>query len=143
MASAGGYTMREWVSWRQASWRLPGHVLYTPLLLSEVVFVAAFTGLLWMVVVFDAKQPERLWPRWVGSGAVVGLAILVRGTPLLFLGVVGLLSWITLRSFPSALVRVIMAVLGVLAVTAPWAVRNYVTMGYAGLVTQQIGMPMT
>lgn len=121
----------------------PGYVLYAPLVLSEVTFVAAFTALLWLLVVLDARRPERLFPRWLGLGALMGVAILVRGTPLLFVGVVGLFAWITTRSFPVALRRTAVVALGIGLVTGPWAVRNYVTMGYPGLVTQQIGMPMT
>lgn len=121
----------------------PGHVLYTPLVLSEVTFVAAFTGVLWLLVVLDARRPERLFPRWLGLGALMGAAILVRGTPLFFLGAVGLFCWVTTRSFSTALRRTAVVALGVALVTGPWALRNWVTMGYPGLVTQQIGMPMT
>jgi len=122
---------------------LPGDVFYSALLLSETAFAAVFTGALLLFVALEERVPDRVFPRWFGFGVVVGAAILIRGTAGLFLGVPVLIWWIS-RSFGEALRKGSIAALGLLAVVAPWTVRNYATMGVPIPVsTQQVGMAMT
>jgi 4-amino-4-deoxy-L-arabinose transferase-like glycosyltransferase len=122
---------------------LPGDVFYSALLLSETAFATVFTGALLLFVALEERRPDRVFPRWFGFGAVVGAAILVRGTAALFLGVPFLIWW-TSRSFGAALRRGSVAALGLLAVVAPWTIRNYAAMGaFVPVSTQQVGMAMT
>jgi 4-amino-4-deoxy-L-arabinose transferase-like glycosyltransferase len=122
---------------------LPGDVFYSALLLSETAFATVFTGALLLFVALEERAPDRVFPRWFGFGVVVGVAILIRGTAGLFLGVPVLIWWIS-RSFGEALRAGGVAALGMLAVVGPWTVRNYVTMGVPVPVsTQQVGMAMT
>jgi 4-amino-4-deoxy-L-arabinose transferase-like glycosyltransferase len=122
---------------------LPGDVFYSALLLSETAFTAVFTGALLLFVVLEERVPDRIFPRWFGFGVVVGVAILIRGTAGLFLGVPVLIWWIS-RSSGEALRKGTVAALGLLAAVAPWTVRNYATMGVPVLLsTQQVGMAMT
>lgn len=122
---------------------LPGDIFYSALLLSETAFATVFIGALLLFVALEERVPDRIFPRWFGFGMVVGVAILIRGTAALFLGVPVWIWWIS-GSFGEALRKGAVAALGLLAVVAPWTVRNYVTMGVPILVsTQQVGMAMT
>jgi hypothetical protein len=123
---------------------LPGYVLYAPLLLSETAFVTLFSATLLLFVHLDARRPERLVPRWLGFGALLGAAILVRGAALLFLAIPALVSWRTTRSPRVAMQRAAVAALGLAAVIAPWTLRNALVLGAPVLLsTQQMGMALT
>jgi len=119
-------------------------VLYAPLLLSETTFVALFTATLLLFVHLDAMRPESPVLRWLGFGALLGVAILVRGAALLFLAVPALVAWRTSGSPRVAARRAAVAALGVAAVIAPWTLRNTVVLGAPVLLsTQQVGMALT
>jgi 4-amino-4-deoxy-L-arabinose transferase-like glycosyltransferase len=123
---------------------LPGHVLYVPNLLSETLFVGLFAAVLVGFLVLEARRPERVLPRWLGFGALVGLSILVRGATALYLAVPAAWWWLTTRSWRVTLSRTAAAALGVALVVLPWTLRNQLTMGYPAIVsTQQVGMALT
>jgi len=122
---------------------MPGDIFYSALLLSEVAFSALFTFAVWWFVVLDERRPERLLPRWLGFGMLIGAAILLRGTAGLYLAVPVAIWWAS-RSFGDALRMGAVAAAGLVLVVAPWTLRNQVVLGAPVIVsTQQVGMAMT
>jgi 4-amino-4-deoxy-L-arabinose transferase-like glycosyltransferase len=117
---------------------LPDHVWYTPLLLSEVAFTALVAALLWLFCVWSERGAEG--PRWIAFGALVGAATLVRGTAALFLAVPFAAWWLAERRARPALRRTLAASLGMLAVVAPWTLRNAAVMGAPIAVASSVGM---
>jgi 4-amino-4-deoxy-L-arabinose transferase-like glycosyltransferase len=90
-------------------------------LLAEPLYAALVGGLL--IVAYDfARRPSRV--RALALGVLVGLAALTRQEALLFVPVLTIpLAW---RSGPRRLVYGGLALLGTVAVVAPWTIRNYV-----------------
>jgi 4-amino-4-deoxy-L-arabinose transferase-like glycosyltransferase len=117
---------------------LPDHVWYAPLLLSEVSFTALLAALLWLFAVWSERGVEG--PRWIAFGALVGAAALVRGTAALFLAVPFGAWWLAERRTGPALRRTLAAALGMLAVVAPWTLRNAAVMGAPIAVASSVGM---
>jgi 4-amino-4-deoxy-L-arabinose transferase-like glycosyltransferase len=117
---------------------LPDHVWYAPLLLSEVAFTALLAALLWLFAVWSERRVEG--PRWIAFGALVGAAALVRGTAALFLAVPFAAWWLAERRAGPALRRTFATALGMLAVVAPWTLRNALVMGAPIAVASSVGM---
>jgi 4-amino-4-deoxy-L-arabinose transferase-like glycosyltransferase len=117
---------------------LPDHVLYAPLLLSESAFMALWAALFWLLARWGASDPRSL--RWIGFGALAGAATLVRGTGALFLAVPFAAWWWAERRPGPALARTLRACAGMLAVIAPWTLRNALVMGAPIAVASSVGM---
>lgn len=117
---------------------LPDHVWFTPLLLSELPFTALLTGLLWLFAVWDARGASLL--HWAVFGALLGVAILTRGTASLFLVVPFTAWWLATRSLGASLRRTLAVAAGALVVVAPWTLRNALAMGSPIAVSSSIGM---
>jgi 4-amino-4-deoxy-L-arabinose transferase-like glycosyltransferase len=92
----------------------------------EIVF--AFMLTLYMLTLYRVLQTNRCRD-YLLSGGVLGLTVLVRGTPLLFpcalLPYLVFLGWREKNSKPSILRNVATMTLAMLAVMSPWIIRNY------------------
>ena len=117
---------------------LPDHVWYAPLLLSEITFTALLAAMLWLFAVWSERGVEG--PRWIAFGALVGAAALVRGTAALFLAVPFTAWWLAERRAGPALRRTLAATFGMLAVVAPWTLRNALVMGAPIAVASSVGI---
>lgn len=91
----------------------------------EILFIAAV--LLFMLVLYDAVSKGDHW-RYFGAGAALGLAVLIRSTPLLF-PVFLFLYMLVVADNAGARLKVLsrhlVLVFGMVAVMSPWIVRNY------------------
>ena len=114
----------------------PGDVFYTGLTMSEVGFGCHFTGCVLAFLAWS-DDPARAGPRWLGFGALVGLAALTRGLAVLWLGVPFLVWLATLGLGRVSLLRMGLATAGFALALAPWAARNQLVMG--GLVPISTG----
>lgn len=91
----------------------------------EILF--GLLGTLFVFTIFRCIQSGRLWD-YVVSGAVLGLLVLVRSTPMLFpvFLLFYLLSWRERQLSTQFIVRNVAAlILTMLAVMSPWITRNY------------------
>jgi len=117
----------------------PEVVSFTPLLLSETLFTAIFTGLLLLLGRWSAPDRDVGWMAWVGFGLLVGGATLVRGIALL-LPLVPALVWLWSGvSVRATLGRAGLVVAGMLVALAPWATRNALVLGAPILVSTEVG----
>ncbi|MCL1919277.1 MAG: glycosyltransferase family 39 protein [Peptococcaceae bacterium] len=103
------------------------YVLYVPnlevplLILTETVFTFLFVLLLY--VCFEAVKTKRM-KYYVGGGVVLGLAVMVRPTVLLF-PVVILVIWLLKKVTLREMLKYTLVVGGILAaIMAPWWIRN-------------------
>lgn len=95
----------------------PGMLLYTNLLLSELLFV-----LLLMAGLFQILSARRRWV--LSGGGVLGLAILTRPVGVMVIPVL-LIYWLTSSaSKPKAIQRWSLVLVGCLVVCGPWMMRN-------------------
>jgi 4-amino-4-deoxy-L-arabinose transferase-like glycosyltransferase len=105
----------------------PGHVLFTPLIMSETFFLFLMTATLASFLYF-VIGPER--PRILaaaGVGLLAGITAMARGEFLLFSGVLALLA--ILRFGVQRPQPAVALLLGVTAIFAPWTARNAIQMG--------------
>lgn len=118
----------------------PNIIFYTALAQHETVFIFLFVAAL---VVIVQPSPERgpSWRRVVVFGVVLGLAVLVRPTALMFLPVLAL-CWV-LDGVPwrRALAHIAVVTVIVAVVVSPWLVRNTVVM-HATVFSTGIGDAM-
>lgn len=105
----------------------PGNVFYSVTTLTEPLFGAALTGALLAFMASDAAPVDRDW-RWVCCGMLLGLASLVRGVGLMFLGGIAAGWWFD-HGFRVAARRLAISLCGVTLALAPWTVRNAISMG--------------
>ncbi len=117
----------------------PDHVMFSSLIMSEVLFATLFISIVLVIVVGEMQGSGTGWRRCVAVGAFVGAACLVRGTALLFPSAMFVVWLISLRSLPKALWNVFLVGVGMFCVLGPWAVRNYVQMGHPVLLSTQAG----
>jgi 4-amino-4-deoxy-L-arabinose transferase-like glycosyltransferase len=107
---------------------LPGHVFFSSLLLSEVLFAFLVVAAMALMLLVSRSEQGRKLPLVIALGAVIGLAALVRGQGLLLIPVAFLFWWIHAAGFTVALERVLLAALVAVALIVPWTVRNYLVM---------------
>lgn len=106
----------------------PGHVLFTSLLLSEILFTfLTVIAMILMLLVARRGQDGRRW-RLVLLGLVIGAAALVRGQGLFLVIVAVLLWWLYTTDLERAARWAAIVVLAGLVVIVPWTIRNYVAM---------------
>lgn len=107
----------------------PSQVLYPAAILSETLYLFLFAVFLFAVI-RACRAPASAWP-WIGAAAVfAGLSTLVRpqgiviSLPLLAVAwLIGGLGWRRTVGWSAAIA------IGVVAVVAPWTVRNYQVFG--------------
>ena len=104
---------------------LPNAIAWTPALLSETLFTFVFVVALWLLV---TRGGDSRWAVMAALfGLIVGVATLTRG-PGLVLIPLALIFWLMRDGWRPAFARTVVASLVVVAVVAPWTVRNAVVM---------------
>ena len=89
----------------------------------EVLFT--FLVVLFMGVLYRAVESSR-WLLYAMSGAVLGLAVLVKSTPLLFpLFLLAYLVMVERKPKPAVFGHVALLIIAMFAVLSPWIIRNY------------------
>jgi len=112
---------------------------YTPLVLTEVLYVALLLGSAVFLI-----GSERAW-RLVGGGLILGLATLVKTQTIIlapFFALLCLLDGFSLHSFKTAAGRAVLVGLVALLVVLPWSFRNYNVFGSFVLVSTNGGMTL-
>lgn len=124
----------------------PGLVAYTPALMSEGVTAAFVTCAAWITMRIREATEEnasRLPWKWLFFlGFVVGVASLVRPQSIVFaplFALVGVIPWLTKRSWKRAVLSVGAATIFTVALIAPWTARNCARMGRCALVSYNGG----
>jgi 4-amino-4-deoxy-L-arabinose transferase-like glycosyltransferase len=106
----------------------PGHVLFTPLLLSETYFLFLMTATMaaFIFLILDRREPS---PWALGAiGALAGATAMVRGEFVAF--AVVLLALLALHvGWRRALVPGAALALGMAAIFVPWTIRNAAQLG--------------
>ncbi|MEX2245510.1 MAG: glycosyltransferase family 39 protein [Dehalococcoidia bacterium] len=107
---------------------LPGHVLFTPLILGETFFLFLMTATLAWVLFYVLGRREVSRHAALVSGVLCGATAMVRGEFLLFPLV--LLPLLALHLGVRASLRpAAMLLVGMLLLFVPWTVRNWVQLG--------------
>lgn len=91
----------------------------------EILFM--FLIMLFFLALYTAMQRAD-WRHYALSGAVLGLTVLVRSTPLLFpLFLLGYLLVFDRRRTPAPLIcrNVVLMIIAMFALLSPWIIRNY------------------
>lgn len=128
---------KEWIGPRAsvpAAWIMalaPGHVYASSVAVTEVLIAALLISVTWLVT----KLVERFGPtvpaRWsVGVGMGIGAAILVSDRTAALVLVPAVAIRALSGKWRGALRVSVLAVVGVVVVLAPWAVRNGVQVGW-------------
>jgi 4-amino-4-deoxy-L-arabinose transferase-like glycosyltransferase len=111
----------------------PGHVLFSPPIVSEALFGLLFCVALWLFLRWNNRPREEM-TRWFVFGAFLGVMSLVRGIALTLLPAFAL-TWLTEGAPVRAVVKnTAAAASGILIVLVPWVVRNQVMLGYPILI---------
>jgi 4-amino-4-deoxy-L-arabinose transferase-like glycosyltransferase len=106
---------------------LPGHVMFTTVLLSETYYGFLLAAVLAISVyfVFNDRRPHILL--MLGLGALTAFAGYVRGEFMAYGGVLALLVLVRWRR--DAVLPLAGLAVGALLIVGPWTLRNQVTMG--------------
>lgn len=103
----------------------PNLVMHTAAILSETLCIFLLLGAL-LLVVTAPDEPSR--KRLLQIGVVLGAAILVRSVVLPIVPVLLVAWWIRRRGFVVALRQVAIVGVAIVAMIAPWTIRNAVRM---------------
>jgi 4-amino-4-deoxy-L-arabinose transferase-like glycosyltransferase len=109
----------------------PGLIAYSPLVMTEVLA----TTLLLTAGLLLLAWPDT-WRAYLGAGAVLGVATLVRPDSLLALPLVALMGG---KPFTKSLVRTLASLAVALVVVLPWTYRNCQTLDGCALVSTNGG----
>ena len=117
----------------------PDEIFFSNFVMSEVAFVAVFTGVVWLFVVLDQREPATSpfgWAAtgWAALGVGIALASLTRGVAIAWLAIPVLITALAARSprgaaLRSAGLRGAFAALGLGLALLPWTIRNYIQLG--------------
>lgn len=125
-----------------AGWFLavfPGAILFTPLLMSETVFSLVLTLTCLLFSIWAFRDPEVGLARWIAWGAALGVATLIRATPLALFLVPALIWLVASRSWMYAIRRTAAVLLGFALIVGPWTVRNFLELDAWVLVSTNMG----
>jgi 4-amino-4-deoxy-L-arabinose transferase-like glycosyltransferase len=111
----------------------PGHVLFSPPLLSEALFGFLFCVALWLFLRWNEYRRFDL-KRWFVFGLLLGAVSLVRGIGLLLIPAFALTWLVEGVPLGSVIRNTAAAALGLIVVLVPWTVRNQVMLGYPIMV---------
>lgn len=117
----------------------PGHVMFSALLMSEILFTALLASSCWLFALWSNREGSRSPGRWTLWGALAGFATLVRGTTLAFPAVAIGIWWIRDRNPRSWAPSAGAVALGFALVVGPWLIRNTIQMGEFVLVSNNLG----
>lgn len=106
----------------------PGHVFFSSLLLSEILFTFLTVVAMVVMLLVARRGEDGSIPRLIVLGLIVGAAALVRGQGLFLVVVAGLLWWLYTADWERALQWTTVVLLTCVAVIVPWSIRNYVAM---------------
>jgi len=106
----------------------PGDVLYSPTILSEVLFATLFCASLWLFLVCRNRWQTRSLA-WFGFGVLLGAAALVRGTALAMFPVFPLTLLVSGTTLRRAMRYSVAAAAGLVLALLPWTVRNQLQLG--------------
>lgn len=112
----------------------PCFIGFTGLMWSESLFTCLFMGAVLAVSALGERKP--VW-YWLGTGVLLGAAVLTRSTAIVLLPAVALLAWLRKkeRSFEAAAIITVAAVL----VVGAWSARNHAVHGRFILVESNAG----
>jgi 4-amino-4-deoxy-L-arabinose transferase-like glycosyltransferase len=116
----------------------PGHIAFSSLILSEILFTFLVVVTLALILLAGRKSDAGPW-RIILIGVAVGVATLVRGQGLLLIFVAGLFWWLYTHDWARALQWTTVVGLTALAVIIPWSIRNYFAMGSFVLLSTNDG----
>ncbi len=105
---------------------LPNAIVWTPLILSEHLFIPLFAAALWVLVTFPVTSKTR-WAPLVAFGLLTGVAMLTRGQGTVLVPV-AFTYWLLRGGVGPALRSTGIALLAAVAIISPWTVRNWVEM---------------
>jgi 4-amino-4-deoxy-L-arabinose transferase-like glycosyltransferase len=108
----------------------PGLVLFSPLLLSETLFVLSFCAVLWLFL----RWRERGVGSWIGLGIWLGAISLVRGVGFFLLPAFASTRLLEGASWRATTRCTLAAAAGILIALAPWTLRNQLRLGYPVLI---------
>jgi 4-amino-4-deoxy-L-arabinose transferase-like glycosyltransferase len=111
----------------------PGHVLFSPLILSEALFGFLFCIALWVFLRLN-RDDRAAVGRWSGFGVLLGAMSLVRGIAVVLLPAF-MLAWLV-EGVPRRVTawRTMAAAIGIAVALVPWTLRNYRLLGSPVLI---------
>lgn len=115
---------------------LPGMVVYSSLISSDLLFMTLITACFYLVVYSTKMKTSR---NALIVGIVNGFSALVRPIGLSLLPIWVLIRWLTLRKKSSLKHWILFASLGTAIVVFPWTFRNYIYFGEVILVSTNGG----
>jgi len=118
----------------------PSHILFASLVMSETVYTTMMTGLVLGAIVLVRRGDERVpWGGWLGWGAAVGIASLVRAEAVVLLAApLVVLATTRMRARHIAAIA-ILVVAGAFFAELPWLVRNARVFGRVVPVSTSFG----
>jgi 4-amino-4-deoxy-L-arabinose transferase-like glycosyltransferase len=111
----------------------PGHVLFSPAILSEPLFGFLSCVALWLFIRCDRRGRAGA-ATWAGLGLFLGAISLVRGVGFLLLPVFASTRLFEGASWRSTARLTLAAAAGIALALAPWTLRNDVRLGYPILI---------
>ncbi len=117
----------------------PGHIFWTPILFSEIMFTLLFSSIVWLLLVVS---PESSWRRplpLIGLGLAIGAATLVRAQASILL-LVALAYWLLAAGgWRRQLSKLGIAFVAAAVLVLPWTVRNIVTLKSPVVLATNVG----
>lgn len=130
-----------------AAWGLalyPNLILHSGVLLGETLYIFLILGFLWLVIVrlrgeHSTGAVTAPWPVVLGTGLVLGLAVMVRPIGAVMVPVLGVIWWWRSGDRARALRNIGLISLGVVMCIVPWTVRNTVRLGHTVVLSTNTG----
>ena len=117
----------------------PGHIFWTPILFSEIMFTLLFSSSVWLLLVVSPGSSWRRPLPLLGLGLAIGAATLVRAQASVLL-LVALAYWLLAAGdWRGQLPKFGVAFLAAAAVVLPWTVRNVVTLQSPVVLSANVG----
>jgi 4-amino-4-deoxy-L-arabinose transferase-like glycosyltransferase len=117
---------------------LPGHVYFTPVLMSETYFLFLMTATLTMFLYFVLDSAHPSLRAVAATGLLAGLTALTRGEFILFPAMMLVLMVVHL-GWRRALAPTVVLIVSTAALFVPWTIRNKIQMGEAIVGTTGAG----
>jgi 4-amino-4-deoxy-L-arabinose transferase-like glycosyltransferase len=106
----------------------PGHVFFSSLLLSEILFTFLVVVAMVLILRVGQQGADSSMLSVILAGLAVGAAALVRGQGLLLIIVAALFWWLYTADWARALQWATIVMLTAVVVIIPWSIRNYIAM---------------
>jgi len=118
---------------------LPNAIAWLPLLLSETLFTLFFSAAVWLLIASRPWREARRYHVPIAFGVLTGLAVLTRGVGVI-LPASALVFWLARDGGRAALQQLLLALVTVALVLAPWTVRNWRVMHTPVFVSSNTGL---